>query len=162
MASYASKSHDPIMSKAISHFVKKKYSVTSHDSDDQRGHRFPSGWITRSYIALGACYVRSTTSLRCGVLLKLWCSTVDVSQCCFTVWLLPRPVTQDENVYFIPHYELCVYSDSLGHVKSTPTSKTFLELIYCPETFTSNCSWSPRIPQWFHTAKTNNLCQTKA
>lgn len=61
-----------------------------HDSEHQRGQPFPSGWVTHSYIRLVVRYVQSTTCLHCAVLLKLWCSTVDLSQCCFTVWPLPK------------------------------------------------------------------------
>lgn len=136
-ASYAFKSHDPPSYRPRWWFPTLSKEMLCHDSYRPRGQTFPSGWVTHSYITLVVRYVQSTACLHCAVLLKLWCSTVDLSQCCFTVWPLPKPVTLHEIVYFIPHYEFCeLYSDFPGHIRTILTSTTFQSS--CSETFIPN------------------------
>lgn len=68
-ASYAFKSHDPPRIDGDFPLCQKKCSVTTLSA--RRGHTFPSGRVTHSYITLVVRYVRSTTCLHCAVLLKL-------------------------------------------------------------------------------------------
>lgn len=122
-----------------------------HDSYRPRGHTFPSGRVTHSYITLVVRYVQSTACLHCAVLLKLWCSTVDLSQCCFTVWPLPKPVTLHEIVYFIPHYEFReLYSDFPGTHPDPTDFYNFSELMF-RNSYPKLFMHSVRIPLWCHT-----------
>lgn len=120
-----------------------------HDSDRPRGHTFPSGWVTRSYITLAVRYVQSTACLHCAVLLNLWCSTVDLSMSCFTVWPLPKPLTHNMKLcisFLIMNY-VNLYSSFPGRIQTLLTSATLQSS--CSETFISNSLHSLGIPLWF-------------
>lgn len=105
-ASYACKSHEPLILMVISHFVKR----------NALSRLWPPAWAHIPiwlgntflyYISSALCSVNSMP--HCAVLLNLWCSTEDLSLSCFTVWPLPKPVTHNMKLCFIPHYELCEF-----------------------------------------------------
>lgn len=52
-------------------FLTLSKEMLRHDSYCQRGHTFPSGGVTHSYITLVVCSAQSTACLRGAVLLKL-------------------------------------------------------------------------------------------
>lgn len=145
-ASYACRSHNPLILMVISHFVKR----------NALSRLWPPAWAHIPiwlgntflyYISSALCSVNSMP--HCAVLLNLWCSTVDLSLSCFTVWPLPKPVTHNMTlcISFLVKNYVNFYSSFPGCIQTLLTSTT--PQSSCSETFISNSLHSLWIPLWF-------------